>query len=99
LSSGRRIRQFQDIDYVTFAVDASYTSLVRIYEKLASEVLFRGCVEKYPDREVIVFATPVKRFAYLHWIYLPEFMRRLVKHLRRSLKTPRTRPVLQTKQV
>lgn len=98
-SSSRIIKEMTDIDYVTFAVDASYVRLVKLYERIATEVIFKGCVGKYPDREVIVFAAPRQRFENLAWIYIPEFFRRIYSHSLKKWRQTEGRLQLQTKEV
>lgn len=99
LSSRKYIASFENIDYVTFAVDASYTNLVKMYERIATETIYRGAVAKYSDREVIIFAAPKHRFENIFWIYIPEFAKRISRHIRRQFRQMQDRPLLQTKEV
>ncbi|MFW7380880.1 MAG: hypothetical protein ACOH5I_18840 [Oligoflexus sp.] len=99
LSSSQIIKSISEVEYVTFAVDASYTNLVKLYEKVATDVVFRGSVPKYPDREVMIFAAPKKRFENLFWIYTPVFMERLQRSLGRKWRQIQNRPVLQTGEI
>lgn len=99
IGSSQIIKELSEVEYVTFAVDASYSNLVRLYEKIATDVIFRGSIPKYPDREVVIFAAPKKRFEKLLWIYIPVFIERIHQSLLQKLRQLPARLVLQTNEV
>ncbi len=91
LTSGKIINLYKSIKQVTFAVDAKHEKLVKYYSTIAEQVIYRGPVAKYPDREVIIFSASKGRFKWMPILCAPCYLDRLKKCLARKLlhKSPR----------
>lgn len=80
-----------DVDVITFAVDARRTGLVRMYEAICDQMVYKGPVEKYPNMDVIVYSVSKKRFEKLALLTAPIMIKRWIRNaLRILVKTRQT---------
>ena len=94
LHSAKIIRLYKHVKQVTFAVDAQHEKLVRYYATIAEQVVYRGPVPKYPDREIIIFAASRRRFNWMPLLCSPCYLERLKAHWSRKAQAARTHKLI-----
>ena len=80
----KQAASYQNIEFITYAVDLRREYLVNLYRRLSCGILYRGEVPKYPGREALVFYTTPLRCRIAKFLCAKEYLIRFKRYLKKS---------------